>query len=39
MKLIARLIFRVLSNPLDEAVRREVSDEVAQLCLKFPIPQ
>lgn len=38
MKLVAGLIVRVLNNPDDEKIRREVRGEVEQMCSGFPVP-
>lgn len=38
MKLIAGMIVRVLRNPDDKEVRREVKEEVGQMCQRFPVP-
>jgi glycine hydroxymethyltransferase len=38
MKLVAGLIVRVLNNPDDEKVRREVKQEVEGICRSFPVP-
>jgi glycine hydroxymethyltransferase len=38
MKSIAGWIVKVISNIGDENVRKQVADEVKQLCLKFPVP-
>ena len=38
MRRVGRWIGRVLKNAEDERVRREVRQEVMQLCLRFPVP-
>lgn len=37
MRLIARLIAKVLTNPGDESIIRRVKDEVVHLCDRFPL--
>ena len=39
IKQLASLILRVLSSPGDRKVEKEVSEEVASLCRRFPIPE
>jgi glycine hydroxymethyltransferase len=38
MKLIAALIVRVISRPVDQKVRNEVRQDVAEMCRRFPVP-
>lgn len=38
MKKVAELILRTLSNVGDEAVQRQVQDEVTELTSRFPVP-
>ena len=38
MKLIADLIVRVINHPDSVDIRREVKQEVAQMCQRFPVP-
>ena len=38
MKHIALLIVRVLNNPGDQDIEKQVRHEVSQLCSRFPIP-
>ncbi len=38
MKTIAAWIVKVIFNIGDDNVKRQVSDEVKQMCLKFPVP-
>jgi glycine hydroxymethyltransferase len=38
IKQMAAMIIRVLAHPDDEKVKKQVKEEVIQLCLKFPAP-
>ncbi len=35
---VAALILRILANPGDDAVKREVRDDVLALAERFPVP-
>jgi glycine/serine hydroxymethyltransferase len=38
MKRIASLIIKVLTNIGDLNVKKQVRDEVSQICQRFPVP-
>ena len=38
MKQVASLVVRVIANIGDDGVQRQVSEEVSQMCQRFPIP-
>ncbi|HJX04025.1 MAG TPA: serine hydroxymethyltransferase [Dehalococcoidia bacterium] len=38
MMLVASMISRVLSNPEDKSVQKEIREEILALCIKFPAP-
>jgi glycine hydroxymethyltransferase len=38
MKTIAGWIVKILSNIGDPGIRKQVSEEVQQMCLRFPVP-
>lgn len=38
MKTIASLMVKVLSNPGDPSVQKQVKEEVLQMCSRFPVP-
>jgi len=38
MKSIASLVVKVLSNPGNPDIQRQVSQEVSQICHRFPVP-
>ena len=38
MKLIAALIMKVIMSPADRDIQKQVKQEVAQMCQRFPVP-